>query len=343
MAEVKPLSLADLLGQINDTAAFFQKQKEAEAGRQNEIEKIRTAQRLKEETANRQYQTVKGDVEAASGKGKKISAHLGEGGATYMENEVDPLTKLLTNTGQDTKRLDKAAQDTFKNDSAELDSVLTIHKLLDNPNSVDQEQIKTALSRLSEGNGQRLLQAVILHAGGNPSLLNDADKAANFLTGAAKSTFTPDQKDAIRQNLFNHEDLLSSRLGPKMEQYRKLAASRGPTLKMRGELDDYVNSTLSPYEDRLSALHDIRTNYQKQKASQPPPPKSSILNTAKQIGSKAIAATGLGSAAPMQTLLSTPTPTPTPPPTGPKPGDIEGGYRFKGGDRADQNNWEKVQ
>jgi hypothetical protein len=28
---------------------------------------------------------------------------------------------------------------------------------------------------------------------------------------------------------------------------------------------------------------------------------------------------------------------------GPKAGDIEDGYRFKGGNKADKNNWEKVQ
>lgn len=35
-------------------------------------------------------------------------------------------------------------------------------------------------------------------------------------------------------------------------------------------------------------------------------------------------------------------PTPAPEPAGPKPGDVMDGYRFKGGDPSDQNNWEQI-
>jgi hypothetical protein len=38
-----------------------------------------------------------------------------------------------------------------------------------------------------------------------------------------------------------------------------------------------------------------------------------------------------------------PEPMPTPATAAPTPGAVEGGYRFKGGNPADQRNWERVQ
>lgn len=193
-------------------------------------------------------------------------------------------------------------------------------------------------------------------ADAGPSLYDQAETATGVVPGIAElSTDTLGQIPGIG-GIFSFPDTVEARTAFKSatnDLIRSLSINpRFPVSEMeriREEIQITPGSFTSPEGMRArmrSVDRFLRTKLESQRtvANDPSMPKDARQSAIENVAAieRFIGIMGVsqgdegGQAAPAQ-------PQAQPAPGGPAPGTIEDGYRFKGGDPADQNNWERVQ
>lgn len=190
---------------------------------------------------------------------------------------ADPMAHLMMQTQRrdaaEGQKLYGEAQKTAKPIDSQLQSLHAMHQLLDDPNSMDQKQLGANFARLTEGQGQRLLQSLVHELGAPPSLAGDAQGLANYISGAAKSTMTADQRNAMRQNLFKHQAEIQAQ-----HEDAKNAFSQGAQLVAPDLTPDKHQLALSSafgHSDKL--LGDLNTRRQAFEGQQKAPVVPALL------------------------------------------------------------------
>lgn len=240
MPDYKPTSIgtqlvSDASDRLSSLGDFLQKQGLAKAQQGLEKQKLQNERDMPKLTAQAQGSAKDADITRL--QGMKDSG-LVEPGGTAKVGEVstgaDPYAKMLNQQHQREAnqggKLYATATKAAAPIQGQLDALEGMHTLLDNPNSVDQKQLGAMGARLTEGSGQRLLQSLVQTLGAPSSIAGDANKAANYVLGAAKSGLTPQQTNAFRENLFKHQALLEGQASDAQKQVMQAGSLIAPDL-----------------------------------------------------------------------------------------------------------------
>lgn len=196
--------------------------------------------------------------------GSKRSYAVSKEGVSSSEAQGNPMQQSAMQAQKLSANYDKNVGKKYDSQLAPLE---TLHSLLDNPNAINDQQIRTNLARLAEGPNQRLMQSVIQHSGGNPAAFKSGQDAINWLTGKAQSGFTADQKNAIRESLLQHQDLLEKSYQDDTNRFKKIAGQQAPMMQ---DVNGYVDSLGSNTKSQFDRLADRKKQYKTNAGAQSP-------------------------------------------------------------------------
>ena len=207
---------------LNEYGNEIQKQKAASD--QLKLASILKGQATDEDIARLQKMKESGLVEEG-GQGK-----VGE-----VSTGADPYAKNLQRgqllESNQRKAISQNASKAASGYESQVDALNTIHTLLDNPNSIDQKQLGAMEARVTEGQGQRLLQSLVQELGANPNDLQSKGVSLwNYVTSQAKGGVSSDKLQAFRDNLYKHQDEISQQVNNIKNQQYNNASFTGTTL-----------------------------------------------------------------------------------------------------------------
>lgn len=174
--------------------------------------------------------------------------------------------------------LKKLSDASFKNFDTQFSTIENTHRLLDENSRVADKQIAVNLARLSEGQGQRLLQGVIQAMGaGNTTLQGSAQDKINYVLGTANSGFTPEQRNAIRKNLMGHANELKQQFEDAHDQFTQTAPVIAPNLAANGTLLNAIAPAGLTSKRHIDRLSKREAAYQQQSLAAGSPPAQPSL------------------------------------------------------------------
>jgi len=165
--------------------------------------------------------------------------------------------------------LGKAAKQSIAQPQQDLETADMIHRLAENPSSVDMGTMQVMKARLAlGGQGGRAISSALHAMGMDDRTINgDAQGWANFFTGNTTVKQTPQQIDAIQQGAFKLGDDAADRYQRAKQQFAQQAPMYAPSMAAGGGLGNAINSFTSP-ADQLAATHAQRkAQYTKQAAA----------------------------------------------------------------------------
>lgn len=216
------------------------------------------------------------DEDVARVKGMKASGLVEEGGSASsgtVHTGANAFARMFQHQqqieAQQGQKLYGEAKKQIGSIESQLQSVSNMHDLLDNPNAVDQKQLGAMGARLTEGQGQRLLQSLVHELGAPPSIAGNAEAASNWVLGQAQSGLTAAQSNAFRQNLFKHQSMLEQQLQDGKEQFSKSAGLIAPGLTP-DKHQIAINAASGHSDNLLKSLHQRQQDYQQRSGTQIP-------------------------------------------------------------------------
>jgi hypothetical protein len=221
------------------------------------------------EHANRAQQFI--DDNAA--KGRKVSASFGGNGTVSLsQQEQNPYLQNSRMEAQQGQKLYSAAQNAVKPVEGRLQAMSMMHQLLDNPNNIDQKQLGALQARLTEGQGQRLLQSLVETLGAPKSVAGNSVDASNWLFGQAKAGLTAPQQNAMRENLFKHQAEVEQEYNNGKQGFLQSASLVAPNLGPDKQMQAISAAGLNS-DSLLQNLHKRQEAYAKQGGGQVPSPQ----------------------------------------------------------------------
>lgn len=240
----------NLRGQQETQLAKLKSYLEGEAYKQKQSQDLETLQKMK-------------DQGLVPGGGSARVGELSSGADPYV-HMLQRQQSMEANQG---KQLYQTAQKQVTPIEQQLQAMSTMHQLLDDPNSVDQKQMGVLQARLAEGPGQRLLQSVVKSLGAPDSVSGDVNKASNYLFGQAKSGFTADQSNAMRQNLFKRQSEVEAAYSDGKDQFMKGAPMLAPQLGP-DKVQQAIGAATIHSDNLLKGLHSRQQAFESQQGSQ---------------------------------------------------------------------------
>jgi hypothetical protein len=257
------MNLQNLLGAMKQGAqAYTDKEKQAEHSDQ-QLRNLIQGDAAKRKAEQKQLMAMYGvdnlgdAMDAATSKGQSIK--MGDIGVGQ-----DPTLRLRNQSSIQSKRLGDFAKQHLKPVGDILESLERTHSLLDVPSAINDKKIGVQMARFVEGPGQRLLERVIQSMGADKGTLEgSAQQKLNWLTGAANSGLTPDQRNKMRESLHQYFDSVAEDYGQAKDKFSAYAPSLGHDLDPV-DRQRMVDSEIGLHDKRLRGLSKRREDYLKQ-------------------------------------------------------------------------------
>jgi hypothetical protein len=213
-------------------------------------------------------------------QGMQDSGMVNDGGGvkmgdTSLTRGYDPSKMAHQQQGQELKEmgaLQKSAKASMGGPQGDLETADMIHKLAENPSSVDMGTAQIMKARMAMGgSGGRALGAALRTMGMDDNTLGgDAQKFANFFTGNSTASQTPQQINALKEGAFKLADDANERLGRAKSQFAQQAPFMAPGMAANGQLQQALPSFTAPADALSASLAQRKADYQKQAAGAQP-------------------------------------------------------------------------
>lgn len=140
----------------------------------------------------------------------------------------------------------------------QADALETMKQLIENPNSVNDQQLAVAQARLAEGPGQRLLQSVIEKSGASHTGAGGLVDLQNWARGGGMSKLQPGQVQAMQDNLQQHVKTLQQQAADAGSQYHAQAQFIAPHLSP-DQHEAMFQSYAQPFQGAVQRLSPPKT------------------------------------------------------------------------------------
>lgn len=169
------------------------------------------------------------------------------------------------------KALQKAAKDALSGPQADLETADMIHKLMVNPSAIDQGTAQLMKARMAMGgSGGRALGAALRTMGMDAkTMAGDAQDWANWFSGNAHTTMTPQQMNALNEGAFKLGSDATERFNRGKQQFVSQAAMLAPGMASNGSLTQALPTFSAPGDDLVNRLSQRQKEYQQQAAGAP--------------------------------------------------------------------------
>lgn len=231
------LALAGQIGSASIARGAGMDKNRAEGQRNKEDNDAALARLIKGKDLNAQEDKDKIQSRIAGLKQLQDSGMVPDGGSAGVEGVTigkDPTLAIMAgqqkSQANEGAKLQQYAGKTLGPLKAQADALETMKQLIENPNSVNDQQLAVAQARLAEGPGQRLLQSVIEKSGASHTGAGGLVDLQNWARGGGMSKLQPGQVQAMQDNLQQHVKQLQQQAADAGSQYHAQAAFIAPHL-----------------------------------------------------------------------------------------------------------------
>lgn len=153
-----------------------------------------------------------------------------------------------------------------------MDSIDTADTALKQGTALGDKATAVALARLTEGQGQRILQSVVKEMGAQPDVYGNTEKALNWLTSSSDPTMATQKRAAVQKFVDAHKQLAGNMLKGQQEQFGAESGYIGAGIPQE-QREGYGRARYQGLSNRSKAWEDATKTIQPQTSPTPAQPQ----------------------------------------------------------------------